>query len=505
MTIAVLEGVDTSWVDALPELDDKQTGALRRILNLSGQLSGDWSGMMNRTMVGEDFGALRFQLAYMSYTLALAHVHRLPAAPGVFRKPFDSLIQKMLLPDCWMYWSYVSTGNGLFNEYIGPQPQRWNPVAEDNIMYSAYVQSMALLYHYLFRDDKYAADGALTFEMETLFWNKGGFKFPYNERELNDLIYWQMASQGFLGVACEPDCIFQICNQPNILGFRMHDLVYGGDLAEQATKGYVKAWEEFGMLDEKGNFKTLIQVQKRSTLTSETPGMNYWLMTLLHAWYPDLVRQQYPVLMQPHLLDGPNGARWIKPHSHGFGKPDDPIAPWDMSWGACLASEVGDTETLEGLFAYADQFMNPTWENGAYYYKRRDVNFDEDGYFIGCDSASGNAMYNYARLNVENGLKKLYDGPLTDSHFSQPALVGVPDDIDVRRAWFEAKRDALVVTLGAVASERSVELTISLPDGRPLPAVIRDGKALTSGIRQSDGAMVVVFDHSDRTTLLFQW
>lgn len=43
------------------------------------------------------------------YARGSTYVHRLPAAPGVFKKPFDDLLQKMLLPDTWMYRSNVST------------------------------------------------------------------------------------------------------------------------------------------------------------------------------------------------------------------------------------------------------------------------------------------------------------------------------------------------------------------------------------------------------------
>ena len=52
----------------------------------------------------DDFGGYRFQLAYMIYALALAHRHRLPAAPGLFRPTFERLIEKMLLPEVWLYW-----------------------------------------------------------------------------------------------------------------------------------------------------------------------------------------------------------------------------------------------------------------------------------------------------------------------------------------------------------------------------------------------------------------
>ncbi len=226
---------------ASPLLDENQAGHLRRMTNLAARLPDDWSGMQGKTTLQEDFSSLRFQLAYMSYALALTHVHRLPAAPVVFKKSFDQLIQKMLSPDVWTYWHYVSTGNGPHNRSLGELPARWDPVETDNIMYSAYVQSMTLMYHYLFRDPKYAEQGALTFSVNPLFWGLGGKHFRYDERSLNDLLYWKMVERGYLGIACEPNCVFQVCNQPPIIGFRFHDLVYGGSTAKEVTDGYVKA------------------------------------------------------------------------------------------------------------------------------------------------------------------------------------------------------------------------------------------------------------------------
>jgi len=120
---------------ASPLLDENQAGHLRRMTNLAARLPDDWSGMQGKTTLQEDFSSLRFQLAYMSYALALTHVHRLPAAPVVFKKSFDQLIQKMLSPDVWTYWHYVSTGNGPHNRSLGELPARWDPVETDNIMY----------------------------------------------------------------------------------------------------------------------------------------------------------------------------------------------------------------------------------------------------------------------------------------------------------------------------------------------------------------------------------
>jgi Linalool dehydratase/isomerase len=216
-------------ISALPVLNEKQVGNLRHIENLARQPKGDWSHMSGRHPFQEDFGSYRFQIAYMAYALGLTHFHRLPAAPGAFRDTFDLLIQKMLHPEVWLYWRDASQGGAPgFNAHLrGKLPQRVDPVAKDNIMYSAYVQSMALMYNVLFDDDKYAQPGALTMRLDPFFWTLDETEFVYDQNSLNENLYWQMVESGYLGIACEPNCVFQICNQPAILGFRLHDLRKG--------------------------------------------------------------------------------------------------------------------------------------------------------------------------------------------------------------------------------------------------------------------------------------
>jgi hypothetical protein len=501
------ERIETDWAEQLPELDDLQTGAIRRIINLSQQLPGDWSGMMGRDIVlSEDFSALRFQISYMAYALALAHVHRLPAAPAVFQRPFDDLIGKMLHPDVWHYWSNASTGMGPFNKDLGPLPRAWDPVAKDNIMYSAYLQSLALMYHYVFRDDKYAQPNSLKLRLKTSYWHEGGYTFEYDERSLTQLIYWQMAEQGFLGVACEPGLIFQICNQPCIIGFRLHDLIYGGSLARDAEKGYVAAWKEFGMTDVAGNFTTVVLANSRTPVTVDHPQMNFWLMTLLHSWNPEIVERNYPELVARILRDGPDGTKWVKPVQNLAGEDEAALLPViDIAWTACAASELGDTETLDGILRYADLMLNPAWQDGGYYYKRRDANFDEAGYFVGMDAAAGNSILHYARLNVKDGLNRFYNQPLADTHFTDPALIDLSADVDVRRALYDTDRRALVLTLGALPATRTLRLLVRAPRDAELPVVACAGEVLDCTLEQTPDGLSLSFEHHDRATLVLQW
>ncbi|RKE36453.1 hypothetical protein B0G76_2639 [Paraburkholderia sp. BL23I1N1] len=435
----------------VPMLDELQAGHLQHILNLAARLPDDWSGMQGKTSLQEDFGSLRFQLAYMSYALALTHVHRLPAAPAVFRPAFDALVQKMLSPDVWTYWHYVSTGNGPFNSSLGELPPQWDPVATDNIMYSAYVQSMALLYHYLFRDPKYAAPGALTFSVNPLFWASGGKHFSYDERSLNGHLYWNMVERGYLGIACEPNCVFQVCNQIPILGFRLHDMVYGGSLAKEVTDGYLRAWSDFGVLDGTGHFNMMIQEKERRVITppNGAPWTDFWTASMMHAWNPAFVEEHYPRQITKWSIEGPDGSLTIRPSPPL--SPSSAAAPSarDFGWAAVCASEVGDHDTLGRLLAYADHFLQPIWRDGGYFYPRRDEALDGAGRPIAMDPHTGNALLSYARLNVPHGLRKLYDDPwTTTAHFDEPALVEMSPALDVRSAWFNKDESLLTLRLG---------------------------------------------------------
>lgn len=461
---------------------------------------------MGRSTLQEDFGALRFQLAYMSYALALTHVHRLPAAPGLFRGPFDSLIQKMLSPDVWTYWHYVSTGNGPYNQSLGELPAKWDPVASDNIMYSAYIQTMALMYHYLFRDAKYAQEGALTFSVNPLFWGLGGKHFPYDERSLNEHIYWNMVERGYLGIACEPNCVFQICNQPPIMGFRFHDLVFGGDTATEVTNGYVKAWEEFGLVNASGHFNMMVQERERHLITAQdAPWVDFWLGALMHAWKPDLVKLHYPRHMARWSAEGPDDTLWIKPAIPLATNAPPLTSARDFGWAAVCASEVGDVESLSRLLGYADRYLRPTWSDGGYFYARHDEWLDAEGRLTAMDPHTGNALLNYARLNVPDGLRKLYDGPWDDRHFAEPALVEMTPTLDVRRAWFDPERNALALTVApfGVNGHARLEIAHGLRSGAL--SLWRDGEPFDQAVRVDGERLLIDLDVNAATTLVLSW
>ena len=222
-----------------PGLDEDQRGHLRHIHNLAAQLPGDWSRMGDGDPAQESFSAYRFQLAYMAYALGLAYRHRLPAAREPMRQTFQLLIEKMLRRDVWSYWKDISRSSPRLDpDLVGLRPSVTDPIGRENIMYSGHLHAMAGLYAVLFDDDRFAAPGALTVSQSSRLWGLGPETYAYDFRKLNETIYWQMVENGWLGVACEPNCIFIVCNQFPMLGFRFHDLRHGTAIAEEATESY---------------------------------------------------------------------------------------------------------------------------------------------------------------------------------------------------------------------------------------------------------------------------
>ncbi|HJQ15874.1 MAG TPA: hypothetical protein VJ859_02645 [Allosphingosinicella sp.] len=479
-------GLPTTAHKPHPLLDKKQVGSIRHIGNLARQLKNDWSSMEGPTDLKQDFAAFQFQLAYMSYALALAHFHRLPAAPGVFKNTYERLIEKMLLPEVWYMWRDVSRGGGLFNHEAGITDGWVDPIVKDNIMYSAYVQSMALLYNVLFDDDRYAQPGALTLKQATPMWYPmEGYTFVYDQNSVNERVYWNMVESGYLGVACEPHCVFLACNQPAILGFRFHDMLTGGATADEVTEGFTKAWAEFGgFLDETGSFQTVIQTHLDNKVTA---GMDTWsdgwTGCLMHAWNPDFVKENYERQRDRWMVRRQDGLLSINLPEH-LAHPDLTAGPLcGMGWLAMLASEVGDAETVEGLLAYADQYMEPEWLRGGYRYPRNDHEYDDEGNLVIMNPAQSNAFFPYARLNVPDGLHLLYSRPWSRGHFAEPALTEVDFSIDIYRAVYD--RDADVLLFDAVLSDgqmkKSGEIFVARVLGRSDWTLCRDDTVIARG------------------------
>ena len=438
-----LETLPPTPADAGTRLTADQLGHLRHLDNISRLPDNDWSGMEHRLPVQDDGSTLRYQLGYGALALSLAHLHRLPAAPGLFKPILARLIHKILLPSVWLYWRDVSRAGGIFNSHI-TREEMWNPVERENIMYSGYIHMMVSLFDYLFDDHRFTEPESIVFEHSSPFWGGSSHRFAYDRDSLVDGIYWQMVQNGFLGVACQPNCVFQVCNQPAILGFRLNDLVTGQARAAEATAGYQRAWEDLGQFDPNGHFTAFVKYDSKTLMNTGGIGLDAWLGTLLNMWNPALVRQRYGLLVNEHVYETADGTRTVRPPKPLPGL--DALVLNPHGWVSTWSSEMGDQATLDGLFGYADAHLGRSWKDGGLFYPRNDQAQDQNGDPIRVDPTLGNVLLAYARLNIPDGIWRLYNQQLRPGHHTDPALTGVARDVDVSQAVFDRDTHTLTVT-----------------------------------------------------------
>ncbi len=469
-------------VDAkrLPKLDAKQVGHLRHIANLANNLDGDWAHMGSAEAGQEYTTSYRYQLAWMAYALGVAHYHHLPAAPGAFRNSYAHLMRKMLRYDVWGYWEHTSKSSKFLDRDLEELREGWrDPVVKENIMYSGHVHAMAGMFGVLFDDDRYEREGGLTFEFKPIF-ASGAENFAYDFSMLNEVLYWQMVESGFLGIACEPNMVFLVCNQFPMLGFRFHDVRKGSEYADEVTRAHEAAWRRKGWMTG-DNFFSFYFIKQDAIVGSE----NSYTASVMNAWNPMFVRGLYPRQVADAFEEPEPGM--LSPIAVGMmGERIERFAGPSSAFGlsALWFSEMGDVQRLEQLLHYVDTYQDPTWERGGLFYPRRDELYDESGHFVNMDPWVGNALIPYARLNVSDGLHKLYSEPWTEAHFAQPNLADISRYADVLRAVYLPDAKALVLTIQPDASARGRTVRIALANfvqGSGKWRLEQDGMAIVEG------------------------
>jgi hypothetical protein len=117
---------------------------------------------------------------------------------------------------------------------------------------------------------------------------------------------------------------------------------------------------------------------------------------------------------------------------------------------AMWLSEVGPRDEHSGLLNHADRFLSPEWDKGGLFYPRHDVQRDGDGNWIYMDPLSGNAAIGYARLNVPNGQRRMWEAPWTKEDVQCRAWVdgvGLGTGVDFLRGGWDDGIGGLVLTM----------------------------------------------------------
>ncbi|KAH7124876.1 hypothetical protein B0J13DRAFT_588996 [Dactylonectria estremocensis] len=478
--------IDRSFSRSLPKLNREQAGHLRHFYNLVATPDGEWTHMGSAEPGQEWLSSYRYQLATMTYAAGLAHYHRLPALRSVFKQLIEKLIYKMLLREVWDYWYLTSQSGSFLDPDLKELRKPWaDPVVKENIMYSGHLLLMVSLHAMLFNDDKYDQEAALTFTFDPIAWGFGPEKFVYNRSSLQEVIIKQMEESNWLGVCCEPNCVFVVCNQFPLMAIRLNDVRNGTNIVEDVCTKYMEAWDRKGMLQEDGLMVNWYAVKQDKTVPADGIGLTAWASAYMNAWNPkisgieslrarsvgylsrredgriNLNRTAVATAILELVKEGadPDDPETVqKAREIASSVPPPPFEPsffmGDGTYGHMVkwAAEVGAQDILDGLLKHSDELMNPSWENGGFFYPRSDKRSDEDGNWTEVDPITGNASIGHGRLNVPNGLQKMWREPWTQERVANyPCLdnVDLGSNIDFLQGAWNEELGALIVTMRA--------------------------------------------------------
>jgi hypothetical protein len=120
----------------------------------------------------------------------------------------------MLRREVWAYWFTTSLGGIRTDPSLQKLREPWaDPVVRENIMYSGHLLLMTSLYAMLFDDDEFEKPESLVFKWDPMFFGLGDETFSYDNRSLQAAITREMERNGWVGVCCEPNVVFVVCNQ----------------------------------------------------------------------------------------------------------------------------------------------------------------------------------------------------------------------------------------------------------------------------------------------------
>ncbi|KAK3291430.1 Rft protein-domain-containing protein [Chaetomium fimeti] len=388
-----------------PKLSREQAGHVRHFWNISTSIDGEWPHMGTQDPDQAFLDAYRYQLATMAYGAGVAHYHRLPAMRSLFQPLIRNLIRKMLRREVWSYWYLTSQSGNRLDPGLEKLRQPWaDPVVRENIMYSGHLLMMTSLYAMLFDDDEFERPGSLTFEWDPLFWGMGPESFSYDNRSLQGAILKEMERGGWAGVA----------------------------------NAFMNTWNSEFVRDsyDKQALGFITNIDGHIELHHPAIG----------ATIRQLVREEQADPSSAETLQRARD-KYLANRSAGF-KYMQPLFGYVVEW----LSELGKSKELGALLSHADAHFSPTWDRGGLYYPRQDQVTDESCCWKFVDPFTGNAAIGYARLNVEDGQKKMWDKPWTRGSLAKYPWV---DDLDLsqgvdclRGCWVEEEQ-AMVISLRA--------------------------------------------------------
>lgn len=232
--------------------------------------------------------ALRYQLNFLAYGLALTQARFTPAFGGYLHEAQHRLLRKQADHRSWAYWALENLWGNLRRDP--------DPVARENIMYTGFVALQMALLRASTGCAQVSQPGALSLR------HPRGMVYEHHDASLLASLARATRRAPYHLVACEPNWVYPLCNMMGASARLAHDAQVGqAGWAGQAAAFRQHLEAEF--LDAAGRY-----VPCRSSLTGLALPAVGGAMPLampcffLNALAPDLARRQW-LLLRRGLLD----------------------------------------------------------------------------------------------------------------------------------------------------------------------------------------------------------
>lgn len=214
--------------------------------------------------------AVRYQVNFMAYALALARANYAPAADAYFLEAQQSLQTKIGDRRLWRYWRLE---NAWGNFRLGA-----DPVPHQNIMYSGFT-ALQIGIGGSFRD--------LVLHDRGTTWRR------YAPSDLTTALARQYAGAPYGLLTCEPNWIYPLCNIITMVGLRAIDARAGTDHWSRLADGFLDS------LDREATARDGSLIAFRSTVTGIAPPapggivMQAFPCLFLNALSPELAQEHW--------------------------------------------------------------------------------------------------------------------------------------------------------------------------------------------------------------------
>ncbi len=371
--------------------------------------------------------ALRYQLNYTCYALAMAQYNYTPAFTGYLTEAQANTIEKMRNKRVWGYWAHECL--------VGYQ--RWDPdpMKFANVMYTGFFGVMVGLFETL-NDNRFSAPGALS-----LRWSSDT-EYVYDFASLCEAIVHNMdiSGQGPL-YPCEPRLIYPMCNAFSLSSLLMHDRLHGTDFGADRTEQMAQAYVTHKYLRSDNRFLAARGPLKffMGPSVGNDGVMSFWLNFAM----PEQAVKTWENLRENLIrIEGDDvkidATSWevIDPGNYSRGT--------GMSRVSVMASakEHGDDEMADALERSLDKRYKTIRKDGARAYTGI--------------SSWGNAGHVLARFTTKNSMAHLLAGQVPEQWKAGPVLgQAAYPDVLVARAVSDGRALELVLRPGS-HGERTV-------------------------------------------------